>query len=289
MRGVPPPWSGTVRASSAAAELMAGSLHGPPGVRRVAHPVARWHVARGTRSTGAGPAARVRLVESGARSEPAESESRAESPQRACRGRLRRSVPWRAAPVRRRLGARRLPGAGRTHPRVLEGPWDLPQESRGSRGRSTVRLLRGTADRQRPAGLAPRRLAHLQGPLPALQDHAWLQGPAQGRLGHARSAGGAGGGASARDRRQAADRGLRHRRVQPAVQGERHRVPRGVGALHRAHRLLGRHGRRLLHVHQRLHRVGVVDPAADLGQGSAVPGPQGRAVLPTLRYGDQQP
>ena len=43
-----------------------------------------------------------------------------------------------------------------------------------------VRLLRGPADGQRPAGLAPRPVAHLQGHLSALQDHARLPRAAQG-------------------------------------------------------------------------------------------------------------
>ena len=152
-----------------------------------------------------------------------------------------------------------------------------------------LRLLRGPAHGQRPPGRAPRHLAHLQGPLPALQDHARLPRAAQGRLGHARPAGGARGRAPPGHRRQGADRGLRRRRVQPAVPRERHRLPGGVGALHRAHRLLGRPRRRLLHVHQRVHRDGVVAAAADLGQGPALPGLQGRALLPALRHGHQQP
>ena len=35
---------------------------------------------------------------------------------------------------------------------------------------------------------------------------------------------------------------------------------------------------------ERLHRVGLVDPQAVLGQGPALRGPQGRAVLPALRH-----
>ena len=88
----------------------------------------------------------------------------------------------------------------------------------------------GPPDGQRQARLAPRHRAHLQGPLPALQDDARLPRAAQGRLGHARPAGGARGRAPPRHRRQGPDRGLRRRRVQPAVQGERDRLPRGVGA-----------------------------------------------------------
>ena len=216
---------------------------------------------------------RARLVESAFRPDAAESESRERQP----------------APVPGRLGARRLPRARRPHPRLLEGTQDLREEPRGPRRRAPLRLLRRTADRQRPPRRASHHLAHLQGPLPALQDDARLPRTAQGRLGHPRPAGGARGRAPPRHRRQAADRGVRRRRVQQALSRERHRLPGGVGALHRAHRLLARPRRRVLHVHERLHRVGLVDPPADLGQGPAVPGPQGRAVLPALRHGDQQP
>ena len=84
--------------------------------------------------------------------------------------------------------------------------------------------------------------------------------------------------------RQGADRGLRRRRVQRPLPRERLPLRRGVGAADGAHRLLGRPGRRLRHLHQRLHRVGLVDPAHHLGQGPALPGLQGRAVLPALRH-----
>ena len=138
-------------------------------------------------------------------------------------------------------------------------------------------------------GVASRHLAHLQRHLPALQDDARLPRAAQGRLGHARPAGGARGRAPPRHRRQEADRGVRRRRVQPPLPRERHHLPGGVGPLHRAHRLLGRPGRRLLHVHQRVHRDGLVAAAPDLGQGPALPGLQGRALLPALRHRHQQP
>ncbi len=147
----------------------------------------------------------------------------------------------------------------------------------------------GPPDGQRPPRLAPRHLAHLQGPLPALQDDARLPRPPQGRLGHARPAGRARGRALARHRRQEADRGVRRRRVQQALPRERRRLPRGVGGVHRAHRLLGRPRRRLLHLHQRVHRDRLVAPPADLGQGPALPGLQGRPLLPALRHGDLEP
>ncbi len=70
---------------------------------------------------------------------------------------------------------------------------------RSARGRAAVGLLRGAADRQRPARLPPRALARVQGHLPALSDDARLSRRAQGRLGLPRPAG--------RDRRRT---GARH-------------------------------------------------------------------------------
>ena len=57
-----------------------------------------------------------------------------------------------------------------------------------ARGRRAVGLLRGPADRERPARLPPRALARVQGHLPALSDDARLPGRAQGRLGLPRAA-----------------------------------------------------------------------------------------------------
>ena len=76
---------------------------------------------------------------------------------------------------------------------------DVFRESlRRRAGRRAVGLLRGPADRQRPPGLPPRARARLQGHLPALQDDARLLRRAQGRLGLPRAAG--------RDRGRAAAR-----------------------------------------------------------------------------------
>ena len=112
---------------------------------------------------------------------------------------------------------------------------------------------------------------------------------AQGGLGHARPTRRARDRAPAGHQRQEGDRGVRHRRVQPSLQGERPHLPRGVGPPDRAHRLLDRPRRRLLHVHQRVHRDGVVAAAPDLGQGPPLPGVQGRALLSSLRHGHLEP
>ena len=51
---------------------------------------------------------------------------------------------------------------------------------------------------------------------------------------------------------------------------------------HRPHSLPGGHGRPLRHLHQRLHRVRLVDSQGALGHGAAVPGIPGSASLSAL-------
>ena len=145
-------------------------------------------------------------------------------------------------------------------------------------------LLRGPADRQRAAGLPPRARARVQGHLPPLPDDARALRRAQGRLGLPRPAGRDRGRAEARLHLQGRHRALRHRRVQPAVPRVGVRVPRGLDGADRAHRLLGRPRAPLPHARPRLHRVGVVGAQDDVGQGPAVRGPQGRALLRALRH-----
>ena len=145
-------------------------------------------------------------------------------------------------------------------------------------------VLRGAADRERAPRLAPCPRTRLQGHLPALPDDAREVRRAQGRLGLPRPAG--------RDRRregarpldEGRDRGVRHRRVQPEVPRVGLHVPGGLAAADRAHRDVGRPGRRLPHARHHLHRVGLVGAEADLEQGPAVRGSQGRPVLPALRH-----
>ena len=75
---------------------------------------------------------------------------------------------------------------------------------------------------------------------------------------------------------QARDRGLRHRRVQPALPRVGAALRRGLGRAHRAVRRVDRHRGRLLDADQRLHRVGLVAGPPDVGQGPALRGPPGR-------------
>ncbi len=148
--------------------------------------------------------------------------------------------------------------------------------------RPALGLLRGPADRQRQARRPPRRGPRLQGPVPAVQDDEGLSRPAPRRLGLPRPARRARGREGARLLRQAGHRGLRGRRVQREVPRVGAAPRRRVRAAHRAHGLLDRHGRRLPdHGHQ-LHRVRLVEPEDDLGQGPAGPGQPRRAVLPPL-------
>ena len=152
------------------------------------------------------------------------------------------------------------------------------------RGRPGLELLRGTADRQRPPRLPPRPRPRLQGRLPALQDDVRVPGAAQGGLGLPRPAGRARGRKAARHLLQAGDRGVRDRRVQPALPRVGLRVRRGLEQADRADRLLDRPRRPLRHPRGRLHRVGLVVAEAALGQGPPLRGPQGRPLLPPLRH-----
>ena len=105
--------------------------------------------------------------------------------------------------------------------------------------RADLRVLRGPADGERPAGHPPRLLAHDQGSvLPPPRDEGTSRA-AQSGMGHARPAGGDRGREAARHQRQAADRGARRGRVQPAVPRERVQVPRRLGEAQRAHRRTG--------------------------------------------------
>ena len=83
---------------------------------------------------------------------------------------------------------------------------DVFHESmRRREGSPPLRLLRGPAHGQRPARVAPRPVARLQGRLPALQDDARPLRPAQGRLGLPRPAGRARGREGARLHRRRHD------------------------------------------------------------------------------------
>ena len=136
---------------------------------------------------------------------------------------------------------------------------------------------------------APRLLSRLQGRLPALPDDARpLRRPAR-RLGLPRPAGGDRGRAAAGHLRQAADRGLRHRRVQRPLPRVGGRLRRRVGAADRADRVLDRHRAGLPDDGRRLHRERLVEPRRAVPARPARPERQGRALLPALRHGPVEP
>ena len=190
--------------------------------------------------------------------------------------------PWRHRPVDPQQSLPRPRAGG---PRALAGARRLPRVAAPPRGRRAVGLLRGPADRERPPGRAPRPLARVQGHLSPLQDHA------RATSSSARAAGTA----TACPVEIAVEQqlGLKNKHEIEAygiaefnqqVPRVGLRVPRGLERADRAHRLLGRPRRRVPHARPHVHRVGLVGAAADLRQGPALRGPQGRAVLPALRH-----
>ena len=112
---------------------------------------------------------------------------------------------------------------------------------------------------------------------PATSTHARPSRAPQGRLGLPRAAGRARGREGARDLLEGRDRGLRDRRVQPALPRVGVPLRRGLEPAHRADRVLDRPRRPLRDAHQRLHRVGLVVAAQDLGRRAAL---RGHKVVP---------
>ena len=146
---------------------------------------------------------------------------------------------------------RQLPAARGADPRALARARRLPRVDAPPRGRAAVRLLRGPADGQRPARLAPRPGARVQGRLPALQDDAGLLLERKGgwdchglpvEIAVQKQLG-----IESKD----ADRGIRDRGVQREVPRVGVRVPRGLDAADRADRLLGRPRAPLPHARHR--------------------------------------
>ena len=180
---------------------------------------------------------------------------------------------------RARKGSAGLLEARRHHGKKLPSP----------RRRGAFHLLRRPAHGQRPPAHRPHRNARHQGPDSALPEHEGQGRPAQGRLGYARPARGAGGGKAAGPGRQAADRGLRHRALHRRVQKERMEVSARVGGNVRPCGLLGGYEEPLHHLQGRLYRVRVVEPEGDLEKRPALQGLQGRALLPPLRHRALQP
>ncbi len=146
-------------------------------------------------------------------------------------------------------------------------------------------LLRGPAHRQRPPWAAPRVGPRLQGPLPAVPDHAGSRRPSQGRVGLPRPPRGARGRTGARPVHQARDRGLRHRGLQPALPRLSAALRGGLVGPHHPVRHLDRHRRRLLDPQQRLRRVRLVAGQAAVGRRAALRGPPGHPLLLALRDG----
>ena len=95
------------------------------------------------------------------------------------------------------------------------------REPAPARRRPRMGLLRGPADRQRAARHPPRLGPAVQGPLPPVPHHAGSPRGPEGRLGLPRPPGRGRGREGARHPQQARDRGLRHRRVQPAAAASR--------------------------------------------------------------------
>jgi len=112
-------------------------------------------------------------------------------------------------------------------------------------------------------------------------------GDADRRMGYAWAAGRDRDRKAAQDQRQEADRGVRHRSVQPPLPPKRIHLQGRLGGAVGPRRVLARLRARLRHLHERLHRDGVVALEAPARQGALVPGEQGAALLPALRDGAQ--
>ncbi len=108
---------------------------------------------------------------------------------------------------------------------------------------------------------------------------------AEGRVGHARPAGGDRGGEEAGDQRQAGDRGAGRRPLQRGLPRERVHVQGGVGAAQRADRLLARLLGPLRHVPPGVHRDGLVAAEAAGRPQPDLPWLPQRSLLPPVRDG----
>jgi hypothetical protein len=180
-----------------------------------------------------------------------------------------RARPGRPARTRPR-GARLLAGQPglRAHP--------VP-------GWPRVGVLRGSTDRERHARRPSHRGPRVQGRVSAPSHDEGLPRRTQGGVGLPRPARRARRRAGARLLRQARHRGVRHRRVQPAMSGVGWAAYGRVRRTDPPHGLLGRPGRRVLDDGPAVHRVGVVVAQADLRAGTAGRGLPGRAVVSPVR------
>ncbi len=145
-------------------------------------------------------------------------------------------------------------------------------------------VLRGAADGERHAGRAPHRGPGLQGPLPAVQDHAGVPRHPQGRLGLPRAARRGRRGEGTRAVRQEGHRDLRRRRVQRAVPRVGAAARGRVRRAHHADGLLDRPVHRLPHHGRAVRGVRLVGAEDDLRQGPAGQGLPDQPVLPAVRH-----
>ncbi len=112
--------------------------------------------------------------------------------------------------------------------------------------------------------------------------------PAQGRLGHARSAGRSRGLQGTGHPRQGGNRGLRRRAVHPQVHRERFPLHAAVGRTDRTARLLDPSRRGLRHLPPELRGERLVGPQDVLRARPALPGTQDRLVVGPGRHGPLQ-
>ncbi len=177
-----------------------------------------------------------------------------------------------------------LPRARARGARVLARGRRVPPPARAAQGGPALGLLRGSADRERAAGDPPHRVPDVQGRLPPLQGDDGSLRSAQGRLGLPRPPGRARGREGDRDEDQAGHRGVRDRRVQPAVSRVGPAVRGRVRTPDGAPGLLDRHGRRVLDHGHRVHRERVVVAQAASREGVVVPGRSHHHLLPAMRH-----
>ena len=164
-----------------------------------------------------------------------------------------------------------------------------PRRHRRVRGACARTPSPGSSTRGRPTANGRPGLHHVWARVfkdlyPRFQTMRGHSGAPQGRLGLPRPARRARGREGARPALQARDRGLRRRRVQPALPRLGAALRRGLVRAHHPLRHLDRHRRRLLDAVERLRRVGVVAALAAVGEGPALRGPQGQPLLRPLRH-----
>jgi len=176
-----------------------------------------------------------------------------------------------------------LPQARGADPRALAAGPRLRAEPRAPPGRSAVGLLRGPADRQRPARAPPRGGPHVQGRLPPFQDDDRPLRRAEGGVGLPRAPRRARGREGDRYPDQAGHRGLRGGRVQPPLPRVRDPLRRGLGATHGADRLLDRPLAGVLDDVHGVRRERLVVAQAPAPAGAPVPGRPDGGVLPAVR------